>query len=71
VESYVALNGRLIKKYRPKINQAKKMKTSKKLILPFNDTIKGFSILILLLFSLSSIAQNKIVGMITDGDGKN
>jgi Fe(3+) dicitrate transport protein len=36
----------------------------------FNDTIKGFSILILLLFSLSSIAQNKIAGVITDGDGK-
>jgi Fe(3+) dicitrate transport protein len=28
------------------------------------NTIKGFSILILLLFSLGSIAQNKIAGMI-------
>jgi Fe(3+) dicitrate transport protein len=31
--------------------------------------LRDFSILILLLFSLS-IAQNKIAGMITDGDGK-
>jgi Fe(3+) dicitrate transport protein len=31
--------------------------------------LRGFSILSLL-FSLSSIAQNKIAGMITDGDGK-
>jgi Fe(3+) dicitrate transport protein len=33
-------------------------------------TIKGFSILSLTVF-FSSIAQNKIAGMITDGDGKN
>jgi Fe(3+) dicitrate transport protein len=33
-------------------------------------TIKGFSIFFLLLFSLGSIAQNKIAGVITDGDGK-
>jgi Fe(3+) dicitrate transport protein len=36
-----------------------------------STTIKGFSIFFLLLFSLGSIAQNKIAGMITDGDGKN
>jgi Fe(3+) dicitrate transport protein len=37
----------------------------------FQRTIKGFSIFFLLLFSLGSIAQNKIAGVITDGDGKN
>jgi hypothetical protein len=38
--------------------------------MPFNDTIKGFSVFFLFCFSLGSIAQNKIAGMIT-GDGKN
>jgi Fe(3+) dicitrate transport protein len=47
------------------------MKISNTWILPFNDTIKGFSVFFLLLFSLGSIAQNKIAGVITDGDGKN
>jgi hypothetical protein len=37
---------------------------------PFNDTLKGFSIFFLLLFSLGSIAQNKIAGVITDGTEK-
>jgi hypothetical protein len=65
VESYVALNGRLSQKiYRHKINLAKENENfkHKTWILPFNDTIRGFSILILLLFSLGSIAQNKIAG---------
>jgi Fe(3+) dicitrate transport protein len=30
----------------------------------------GFSVFFLLLFSLGSIAQNKIAGVITDGDGQ-
>jgi Fe(3+) dicitrate transport protein len=32
--------------------------------------LKGFSIFFLLLFSLGSIAQNKIAGVVTDGTGK-
>ncbi len=45
VESYVALNGRLSKKYiDPKINLAKENESfkHKTWILPFNDSIKGF-----------------------------
>jgi Fe(3+) dicitrate transport protein len=40
-----------------------------KLDTAFNDTIKGFSVFFLM-FSLGSIAQNKIAGVITDGDGQ-
>ncbi|WP_232758800.1 TonB-dependent receptor [Flavobacterium sp. ALD4] len=32
--------------------------------------LRGFSVFFLLLFSLGSIAQNKIAGVITDGDGQ-
>jgi Fe(3+) dicitrate transport protein len=67
VESYVAERKIKPKIYRPKtnlINENENFK-HKTWILP-NDTIKGFSVL-----SLSgSIAQNKIAGVITDGDGK-
>jgi Fe(3+) dicitrate transport protein len=44
------------------------MKTNTKLDTAFNDT-NNFSVFFLLLFSLGSIAQNKIAGVITDGDG--
>jgi hypothetical protein len=52
-----------------------KNKFSKKIlntnwILPFNDTIKGFSLLFLLLLSAATYSQNKIVGTITDSNGK-
>jgi Fe(3+) dicitrate transport protein len=40
-----------------------------KLDTAFNDTIKGFSVFFSYCF-LCSIAQNKIAGVITDGDGQ-
>jgi hypothetical protein len=71
VESYVALNGRLIKIYRPKTNLIKENENFKHktgYCLQWHDWVLVF---FLLLFSLGSIAQNKIAGVITDGDGKN
>jgi hypothetical protein len=64
------MNGRLSQYIDPKtnlINENENFK-HKTWILPSTTQLRGFSLL--LLFSLGSIAQNKIAGVITDGDGQ-